>query len=140
MSYTPPAGDAVDFNFVEAYTPPASDAVDFSFTDSAASVYELEIAATLPALLPSVQLYLDISRDIVIASTLPTFAANIEMVRGVALELAAQMPMLSAGLALNWGETIPGTGLIGSSGGSASGGLRWKRGTPGQAIKSLPFG
>ncbi|MFN3883081.1 MAG: hypothetical protein ACK4L8_16805, partial [Nitrincola lacisaponensis] len=49
-------------------------------------------------------------------------------------------PMLSAGLALNWGETIPGTGLIGSSGGSASGGLRWKRGTPGQAIKSLPFG
>lgn len=32
MSYTPPAGDAVDFDLVSGYTAPTGDAVDFSFS------------------------------------------------------------------------------------------------------------
>ena len=35
--YTPPAGNAVHFNFTTSYTPPAGNAVAFNFTDEAAT-------------------------------------------------------------------------------------------------------
>lgn len=38
MSYTPPANNAVNFNFTGSYTPPAHASVNFNFTVVAAVV------------------------------------------------------------------------------------------------------
>ncbi len=40
MAYTPPVGDAVDFDFAgSAYTPPVGDAVDFDFAEEVPAVF-----------------------------------------------------------------------------------------------------
>jgi hypothetical protein len=147
MSYTAPAGNAVDFNFTGAYTAPAGDAVDFAFTDSSAfeltvaptlpalaatleidhaQPAELTIAAQLPTLQPSIELFLDSARDLTIAPTLPAIQPSIELERGVVLEVAATLPTMGSSVQLQWGDTIPTVTLTGGAA-DASSGYRWGR-------------
>lgn len=136
MSYTAPAGNAVDFDFTGAYTAPAGDAVDFNFVDSSAfeltvsptlpaittglsithaQPAELTISPTLPSLKPSIQLYMDSASEITIAPTLPAIQPSIEIVRGAALMIASTLPAMTSGVSLEWGDTIPTVTMTGGS-------------------------
>lgn len=149
MSYTAPAGDAVDFGFIGAYTAPAGDAVDFTFVDSSAfeltiaptlpainagvsldytKPIDLTIAPTFPALRPDIQLLLDWDRDITIALTLPALQPSIAIDRGVALTIAAALPAMTGGVSLQWGDSIPNVTKTGGASDTASG-YGWGRAT-----------
>ncbi|WP_051298685.1 hypothetical protein [Marinobacterium litorale] len=76
MSYTAPAGNAVNFDFTGAgYTPPAGDAVDFVF----GAPVEITASATLPAFTSGLSLEHVQPRDITAAATLPAPAWQIEL-------------------------------------------------------------
>ena len=114
MSYTAPAGNAVDFDFTGAYTPPAGNAVDFAFTDASATP-ELTLSATLPALSIAVEFYLDTERTLTIGPLLPAVQPQIELARGAVLELFAALPTLDPAAQLQWGETVPTVSLTGGA-------------------------
>ncbi|SEQ24867.1 hypothetical protein SAMN03080615_00891 [Amphritea atlantica] len=145
MAYTPPAGNAVNFNFTGAYTPPAGNAVDFSFVDSAAfelaisptlsvlsaaieaehaQPIDLQIALQLQPLQPSIELILDNVRDLTIAATLPQIQSDLHLARGAALTLTTELPGMICGVDLQWGESIPVVTLTGGSSNDNSG-YRW---------------
>uniref|UniRef100_UPI00083095B3 hypothetical protein n=1 Tax=Marinobacterium profundum TaxID=1714300 RepID=UPI00083095B3 len=86
MSYTPPLGDAVDFDLTGSYTPPLRDAVDFAF---AADAVELSVNATTaaPTGLISI-LHGQIPSATISATTAPP-QAQLQLAHGAVLGLAA---------------------------------------------------
>lgn len=159
MSYTPPAGNAVNFSFTELYSPPAGDAVDFSFIDSSAfeitinptlpaitsilSVeyappIDVEISAQLPELSAAISLILDNARDLDIKPTLPALQAEVQIARGVVLSIATGMPAIQTGITLQWGETIPAA-TVTNSGSDAGKGFVWGIASTAQAEPAIQF-
>ena len=82
---------STDFDFTGgAYTPPAGNAVDFEFGAPPATVDEITIVATLP--LPAVAVVVDSLREVTIAATLPPPVVSVSIESGVALIFSKPAP------------------------------------------------
>jgi len=117
MSYTPPLGNAVNFNFTEAYTPPLGNAVDFSFGDSAVE-HEITVSADLPS----------VESDIVILS------GSI-----VTIVVAGEAPAVGSNIYISWGADAPSASVVASSTADSNGGMRWGVGSLADNEKHIPF-
>ena len=85
---------STDFDFTGgAYTPPAGNAVDFEFGAPPATVDEITIVATLP--LPAVAVVVDSLREVTIAATLPPPVVSVSIESGVALIFSRPAPASS---------------------------------------------
>lgn len=82
---------STDFDFPGgSYTPPAGNAVDFSFGAPPATVDEITIVATLP--LPAVAVVVDGLREVTVAATLPPPVVSVSIESGVALIFSKPAP------------------------------------------------
>lgn len=82
---------STDFDFAGgAYTPPAGNAVDFEFGAPPSTVDEITIVATLP--LPAVAVVVDGLREVAIAATLPPPVVSVRIESGVALIFSKPAP------------------------------------------------
>lgn len=93
---------STDFDFTGGgYTPPAGNAVDFEFGAPPATVDEITIVATLP--LPAVAVVVDGLREVAIAATLPPPVVSVSIESGVALIFSKPAPA-STDLVFQFGD------------------------------------
>lgn len=93
---------STDFDFTGgAYTPPAGNAVDFEFGAPPATVAEITVVATLP--LPAVAVVVDGLREVAIAATLPPPVVSVSIGSGVTLIFSKPAPA-STDLVFQFGD------------------------------------
>ncbi|UTW12926.1 hypothetical protein [Marinobacterium rhizophilum] len=86
MSYTPPAGDAVDFDLAGSYTAPVGGAVDFAFAGDAV---ELSLNATTAAPTGLISILHGQVPSVTISASTAAPTAQLQLVRGAVATLAA---------------------------------------------------